>query len=443
MMLVIFLAMQSISLGKSAISWLSQFLMQSKKWLSVLLTALVLIWLIVRGINKTKFLAGYWGIFNDEIAVITTEGSERERNVPEAITVVAPNKSIWNVLELLGVPLVLAGLGFWFQKVQQEQTADETREEVLQLYFDRISALLIDKNLMAIASKKATKEYAVSEWQAELLEVSINVVQARTSSILRRFERDSERISSVLQFLSEADVINRLKIDLSGANLISTKLRAADLSGANLNGVYLSGANLRGVNLRRANLSNVNLRGANLSAANLSGTNLNGADLCGATLIEVNLRGANLREANLREANLREADLREVNLSEANLSGAYLRGAYTQKANLSKANLRGADLLGVNLRRAILRGADLSKANLSKAYLHGANLREVILHEVDLSGANLSEAYLCEVNLSEADLSGADVKSARFVRVTGLSELAKRDLKTSGAIFEDVREIAK
>ena len=60
-------------------------------------------------------------------------------------------------------PIVLAILGAWFQKTQQEQSERiakeqrdrmemKTREEVLQLYFDRVSALLIDKNLMVLAA---------------------------------------------------------------------------------------------------------------------------------------------------------------------------------------------------------------------------------------------------------------------------------------------------
>ena len=79
-------------------------------------------------------------------------------------------KTLWDWLNLAGVvaiPLVLAGLGAQLQAQQQKRSeeqletergiADENRqEEVLQNYFDRVSALLVDKNLLAIAAKGDT-----------------------------------------------------------------------------------------------------------------------------------------------------------------------------------------------------------------------------------------------------------------------------------------------
>ena len=79
-------------------------------------------------------------------------------------------KTLWDWLNLAGVvaiPVVLAGLGAQLQDQQQKRSeeqsqvereiADENRqEEVLQNYFDRVSALLVDKNLLAIAAKGDT-----------------------------------------------------------------------------------------------------------------------------------------------------------------------------------------------------------------------------------------------------------------------------------------------
>ena len=224
--------------------------------LSVVLTGVVA-W----GIYETELFAGYWGVFDDEIAVVTIEsGKDGQQNV----TIKDPSKSAWDFLELLGVPLVLVVLGAWFQKTQSEQEADEAREEVLQLYFDRVSTLLIDKNLMAIAIKKKDVAAArakgmlavsVDTNQGELLAVAIDVIQARTSSILRRFEQDSDRKTSLIRFLAEADVISRLKIDLSGINLSGAKLSGANLFGANLSRADLSGAKLSGANLSNADLA--------------------------------------------------------------------------------------------------------------------------------------------------------------------------------------------
>ena len=263
-------------------------------------------------IYKTQFLAGHWGIGPDDLATVTIERTKDDSggDVIEEITITDPGRSVWDGLSLLGVPLSLALLGAWFQKSQQQQAADEAREEVLQVYFDRISVLLVDKNLMAIAVKGSQ----ASAEEKELLNASLDVIRARTLSILRRFDEDSQRKTSVIRFLAEAEIISKLKLNLSQANL-----NGADLIRADLIGAKLIRAKLQGVDLNFAKLQGADLFEANLNGANLLRTDLNGAYLCGAIL--------------------NGADLIRANLNGANLSGAYLNGAYLSLADLSGANL--------------------------------------------------------------------------------------------------------
>ncbi len=238
-------------------------------------------------------------------------------------------KTLWDWISVLGVPLSLVIFGFWLQQLQQKQADEHTKlekeiaefnqnEEALQVYLDRLSTLLIDKNLVAIAAKvKKVKESQVEneqdveilEEQKDLLNAAVNVIRARTLSILRRLREDKERKSNVIHFLIEAEVICKAGLDLSMA-----ELGEADLSRANL---------------RKVNFCQANLNRTNLSRANLISANLNGA----------NLRGANLHKANLISANLSEADF-----SDADLSDAYLRYANLHKANFSRANLKGTGL---------------------------------------------------------------------------------------------------
>ena len=329
-----------------------------KRWQWTWLLTVLVGGSLILSIYKTEFLAGFWGLKDDQIAVVKIKGAEDSELSLPSISVVSPSKSFWDVLELLGVPLVLVVLGARFQTSQQEQSdriakeqqsrseriakeqreqdADDTREEVLQLYFDRISTLLIDNNLMAIAASRESEE-RLGDWSVEmqeldsrrreLLEVSIDIIRARTLSILRRFEQDSERKSSVIRFLIEADVVARLRLsflraDLRNVDLSEAELEEADLSGANLSEANLSKAilhftNLSGTNLERAKLVAADLHKANLSEASLIGANLNAAllykaDLSGANLNGVNLIRAELEEADLFGANLREADFREA-----------------------------------------------------------------------------------------------------------------------------------
>ena len=101
-------------------------LSQAKRWQWFLPSAAFLSTFVTWSIYKTEFLSGFWGLLDDEIAVITTESGEGDQS---NFAVVDPSKSFWDVLELLGVPLVLAILGAWFQKTQQEQADRIAREQ--------------------------------------------------------------------------------------------------------------------------------------------------------------------------------------------------------------------------------------------------------------------------------------------------------------------------
>lgn len=68
----------------------------------------------------------------------------------------------------------------------------------------------------------------------------------------------------------------------------------------------------------------INLRGADLHDADLHGINLYGADLCGANLSGADLSGADLRFSDLCNANLTNTDLRHVNLYSVTLYGTNL-----------------------------------------------------------------------------------------------------------------------
>ena len=99
---------------------------------------------------------GFWG----GKSITLEEGSQGTTK----ITTTDPGKTLWDWLSLLGVPLSLAILGAWFQASQQKQANEEAREDVLQVYFDRLSTLLVDKNLLALAAKKKMKHSKIKSY---------------------------------------------------------------------------------------------------------------------------------------------------------------------------------------------------------------------------------------------------------------------------------------
>ncbi len=231
------------------------------------------------------------------------------------------SKTLWDWLDLIIVPLILAVSLFCltqqeerrerFQEkqdrerdeIKQQQEAesqqDNQRQASLLNYFDKMSELILDKQL----GEKA------DDGETEVNPKAAIIARVLTLAVLR--ELNPSRVETVFRFISDADLVG----------IISFKdgdLRMVDWTG---------------INLLRANLIKANLRGAKLR----------GADL----------RAAKLQEANLRGANLREADLIIANLSRAKLDNANLRKANLSKANLSRADLNNADLSNADLSAAI------------------------------------------------------------------------------------------
>jgi uncharacterized protein YjbI with pentapeptide repeats len=269
------------------------------------------------------------------------------------------NKTIWDWLQLLIVPLMLAALGFWFTAQQDQrqqrteiQRADAERklaeqraqDEALQAYLDQMSQLMLERNLLE------AKDDTVPPPDPALV-----LARARTSTIILRL--DDEHNESVTRFLGDSELTTG--VESQGL-----------LSEMELSHAALSNAQLPGADLHYSSLNDADLSGANLAQANLSQVGLRDADLSGAELFEAELQLARLEEANLKDADLAYASLSGAYLMEANLSGAYLK-----KVNLRDAHLKGADLSGAFLKETNLTDAHVSERQLLTAKsLEGATM---------------------------------------------------------------------
>ena len=350
-------------------------------------------------------------IFDPGETQTTSTKKDSQGKILETTTTTTPQdaKNVWDWVDLLGVPIGLALFGVIQQsradqqaKTEKDIAESDHREEALQNYLDRLSDLLIDKNVIALATKVHRET-----GEQELLAAASDVIRARTLSILRRLGDDRERKGHILTFLIETEVISKLKLDLRGINI-----REIDLSGANLSGANLSGADLRGINfsgsdLSSADLSSADLSGANFSVADLSGTNLSGSDLSYADFSYAKLIDANLLKAkSLRprfvSANLNGANLRLIKFSGADFIGADFIGANLTEAKLCSSDLTGSDLSGSDLSDASLSYSEFCGANLDGAKLNGTNLNGTKLSGADKwSEDELGKAKLFETELPE------------------------------------------
>ncbi len=378
-------------------------------------------------------------------------------------------KTLWHWLDLLIVPMVLAGGAFWFKKIEEdtrrarekkEKDAAESRrqegqeielarreaeastatnveeqraqEAALETYFDRLSELLLDRDdpLLASNAGSACQEMAF----------------VRTVTALRRLDRNRQNL--VFEFLRHARLLGlkRERIITNDAGNSTTEVVRDPVS-----------------ILERRNVQDIDLCGTNLSGANLRGTDLRKAKLIGADLSNAILHKAFFISTIMSEAKFRNSDMREarivgerapwgpnskqsvgdrkdgwfdetwgaVELRHADLSGADLRDATIENATLPDVDLRGANLRGARMDRLTLRktnlsGADLSGVDLSGTWMEGANLSGAKLSEANLSKVNLRGGCLRGADLREADLSEADLGPSKML---GQHELPVADLR--------------
>jgi uncharacterized protein YjbI with pentapeptide repeats len=333
-----------------------------------------------------------------------------------------------SIVGALLIPVVIAA-GTWGITWQQGKIEDKraqaerdlaeqrAQDEALQDYLDQMSSLLLREGRPLREANGGYEERTLA--------------RARTLTVLEGMDPSGKR--AVIQFLSEAFLIQD-----EGAGMPVVSLEEADLSGADLHFIDLRGAILWDTNLRDANLRDAELSDAELNDADLHGANLRSVTVTINTL----LYGVDLGEANLSRTLLTKASLQGSDLDEANLSRSYL-----MEANLNDTSLSNADLSGTNLSDALLMDAklfhaDLSGANLSGADLSGANLSEVNLSGADLggtnllSGTNLSDAKGItneELQQQAASLEGATMPTGQKYEEWLKSKGREEDAKTNGA----------
>lgn len=189
-----------------------------------------------------------------------------------------PSKTLWDWLDLLLVPLLLAVAAWWLdgsrKRSELRVEADRQQQSTLDAYFASMTELLMQE---AFSSNKAG--------------ISRSVARSRTLAALRSL--DGGRKAQLLQFLYEAGLIDQNPV---------IELNGADLSGADLDEAVLRDAELRGVHFSRASFKNATLSGADLRGSDFSKADFSGARLDGSNLVQANLKDANVCEAALASA---------------------------------------------------------------------------------------------------------------------------------------------
>ncbi|HEX4208049.1 MAG TPA: pentapeptide repeat-containing protein [Ktedonobacteraceae bacterium] len=160
-------------------------------------------------------------------------------------------KTPWDFIQLLLIPLVFAGIGYWFSFTQTQSnlqnsqrqydtnlqiTMDQQRETELTTCLNEIGDLLLNKNLRGVKPGDEVR------------------VVARGDVLAALWRMDGVRRGLLMQYLSEAGLISKSRstsiIDLKGADLSGADLRNVDLNGVDLSETDLSGAMITGKQLK-------------------------------------------------------------------------------------------------------------------------------------------------------------------------------------------------
>jgi hypothetical protein len=241
------------------------------------------------------------------------------------------DKKLWDWLQLLIVPLVLAGIGIVFSMQQEARqlALEEQRAQdaALQGYLDQMSRLVLED---------LSNDKVRTLWRARTLTVLERLDPSRKTQVMR-FLAEAGLVQAEAGLVQRETEVSEPIIDLggTGGGYTDTVLGAPVGTRHEAKGADLSGADLNGFDLRYVDLS-----AADLSDANLEGAKLDGADLRDANLQDANLHGASLYKTWLYDPRFPKD---AADLSGTNLSNAYLRDAPVTEEMLEQAgSFKGA-----------------------------------------------------------------------------------------------------
>jgi hypothetical protein len=215
------------------------------------------------------------------------------------------DKSFWNWMELLFVPVVLATAA-WFLDVSQtqQQVARENSRiaEANRIEDQRIEEarrIEDERNKIGILNnyRRSITDLISNGGLLQQDEMTDLALAARALTVSTLPQLGGAQKGALLRFLFEIDLIAGPRREKATLDLLN-----ADFSGAHLDDASLNSARLDNANLERADLSD--------------------AFLWHTRFYEAFLTEARLTRADLRSADLSGADLRDAYVTEANFLGA-------------------------------------------------------------------------------------------------------------------------
>lgn len=326
------------------------------------------------------------------------------------------NKTLWEILQLIGLPAVLAAVGLFINyNLEQSQKRIETeryQQAALENYFKEMTNILVDKKLGALHhihtdSQQSDRQYSITHVINEI-EKTEGIDKSLKESIVKDLQELNESQLEELEAIARAQTLttlNLLRLDTKRRDLLVNFLRETTLAAKDPTCAKQDNKTPQQVEKCRKQEQEANL---------LVGINLHSLDLH-----NINLQLFILQEADFGDANLFKAFLSEADLSGSNLSGSNLREASLIRTNLKGANLRNADLTKAFLNQANLGSQDTQDTNLTNANLTNANLTNATPPSLnawyarpELVEQDFPNAHLCNTTMPNGYISKRDCRKS-------------------------------
>lgn len=331
-------------------------------------------------------------------------------------------RTIWDWLELLIIPAVLALSAVFFNRAERRNEREIAQNRIIQDRKIASERLIEDRRIATERAEAAALETYLDRMAPLVIDGKLHSSSqnhhsktiARAWTLTVASQLNGERKGTLIRFLYEAQLIQKGNpiISLEGMDFRDSALDHAYLSAVNVSQANFSNADFSGAELPRSLFIGSKLHGTifldvNLQEADFGAAKLHNAILSTAKLQDANFTAAIIMQTEFNGAWLHNADFSHTQIDKSNFENCLLFGAKLERTEFTETNLRHAILANANISYTKFNATDLSKASLSGAYLHNVDFDDCNLYETDLSGADLQSARLDNANLENINLSGA------------------------------------
>jgi uncharacterized protein YjbI with pentapeptide repeats len=306
-------------------------------------------------------------------------------------------KTLWDWLQLLLVPIILAFGGFWLSRTEnryslelQERREEEIREiedkrakeSVLQSYLDQMTKLLLEHKLVETDEQAIVRKIARA-WTISAFES----LDGKGRSIVFRFLYES----GLLTYSHNSGPI----LEMNGVSLSEMFTYMNNFSNINLRRSQITDSYLAEINMSKSVLTDMLFSDTRLEMCDFEDSDFTDSDLGGNLIIECNFRSTRLFKAFMTDTSIRSSDFEgailteltapRITVNETNMKGVNFHKADIEDGSFIETNLESTDFSqskairvnfsGSNLKLAIFKGADVQGAVFYNAILDGADFR--------------------------------------------------------------------